>query len=220
MPTATFENLPADKRARFVEAALDEFASAPLDRASITAIVKRLGIAKGSVYQYFADKFELYTWLLQEAGGRRAVGYADLEVPEGADWFDRLAVGYRAGLRQHAADPRWARLGLRLFEPSEEPRLVALRRETEARIHAWLVDQLREAQGRCEVRADLDVDVAAWLVQGTLQHGLLAAFLAKLGTDIDGLPGLAPRVTDAQLEGALAVADEAVRFLRRALGPG
>ena len=220
MPTSTFLNLPAEKRARFVDAALDELSSAPLDRASITAIVKRLGIAKGSVYQYFDDKFELYAWLLQEAGDRRAAGFADLPVPDGADWFDRLAVGYRAGLRAHAEDPRWARLGLRLFEPSDEPRLVALRRDTDARIHAWLADQLRQAQTRCEVRADVDVDTAAWLVRGVLQHGLLGAFLAKLGTDLDGLPDVAPRVTPEQLEAALSVADEAVRFLRRALGPG
>ncbi|MEM9491158.1 MAG: helix-turn-helix domain-containing protein, partial [Myxococcota bacterium] len=68
MPKATFHNLPADKRARIVEAATAEFARRGYDGASLSRIVTALGIAKGSLYQYFAGKLDLFETAVQAAG--------------------------------------------------------------------------------------------------------------------------------------------------------
>lgn len=64
MPTSTFFNLPAEKRDQIIEVAIDEFAANDYDGVSISRIVARAGIAKGSFYQYFADKDDLYGYLL------------------------------------------------------------------------------------------------------------------------------------------------------------
>ena len=53
MPTKTFHNLPEAKRLKVEEAAIAEFSANPLQSASVNAIVKNAGIAKGSFYQYF-----------------------------------------------------------------------------------------------------------------------------------------------------------------------
>ena len=55
MPTTTFENLATAKREQFIQAALAEFAAHNYEVASVNRIVKALGIARGSVYQYFED---------------------------------------------------------------------------------------------------------------------------------------------------------------------
>mgnify|MGYP001367152296 CR=1 FL=1 len=60
MPKSTFLNLRPEKRADFTDAALFEFALNDYQNASITNMVKVLGIAKGSVYQYFENKKDLY----------------------------------------------------------------------------------------------------------------------------------------------------------------
>ncbi len=60
MPKQTFLNLPEEKRARIVDVALTEFAEKGYTGASITGIVAAAGIAKGSFYQYFEDKDDLY----------------------------------------------------------------------------------------------------------------------------------------------------------------
>ncbi len=67
MPHKTFHNLPEGKRSRFLQAAYAEFARHGYEGASISRLVKHLGIAKGSVYQYFTDKRELYHYLAKEA---------------------------------------------------------------------------------------------------------------------------------------------------------
>lgn len=59
----TFERLKPDKKQQFIEAALEEFARYSYQEASLNRLVKRLGIAKGSIYQYFDDKRALYLYL-------------------------------------------------------------------------------------------------------------------------------------------------------------
>jgi AcrR family transcriptional regulator len=63
MPSETFLNLPEEKRQRFIEVALAEFSEHNFDTASINRIIKDVGIARGSVYQYFSDKLDLWLYL-------------------------------------------------------------------------------------------------------------------------------------------------------------
>jgi len=59
-PKQTFANLPPEKRESIVRAAVAEFAEHGYQRASLNSIVKRLGISKGSLYQYFDNKEALF----------------------------------------------------------------------------------------------------------------------------------------------------------------
>jgi len=64
MPKETFFNLPDEKRERITAIAIEEFGSNDYADVSISRIVARAGIAKGSFYQYFEDKEDLYVYLL------------------------------------------------------------------------------------------------------------------------------------------------------------
>src|SRR3989339_205468 len=59
-PKQTFANLPPEKRESIVRAAVAEFAEQGYQRASLNSIVRRLGISKGSLYQYFDNKEALF----------------------------------------------------------------------------------------------------------------------------------------------------------------
>ena len=71
MPKKTFENLDPAKRERFTAVCSREFAIKNYRSASVSAIVEELGIAKGSVYQYFENKKDLYTYLIDLAANRK-----------------------------------------------------------------------------------------------------------------------------------------------------
>jgi AcrR family transcriptional regulator len=64
MPKNTFLNLSEEKRKRIEEASIEEFSSNPYEVASINQIVKNAEIAKGSFYQYFENKEDLYKYLV------------------------------------------------------------------------------------------------------------------------------------------------------------
>jgi len=67
MPSLTFRNLPASKKHAFTQMAFEEFAQKEYHEASISNIVRNLDIAKGSVYQYFSNKFDLFSHLTLQA---------------------------------------------------------------------------------------------------------------------------------------------------------
>ncbi|NLB99322.1 MAG: TetR/AcrR family transcriptional regulator [Lactobacillales bacterium] len=60
MPKQTFFNLPDEKKERLLKAAYSEFSKVSLDESSINAIIHESGISRGSFYQYFEDKEDLY----------------------------------------------------------------------------------------------------------------------------------------------------------------
>lgn len=66
MPKKTFFNLSDEKRRRIVDAALQEFAAHSFNEASINQIIKYADIPKGSFYQYFTNKEDLYLYFLGE----------------------------------------------------------------------------------------------------------------------------------------------------------
>lgn len=64
MPKQTFFNLSDEKKDRLLQAAYQEFSSEPLETASINAIIQQSEISRGSFYQYFEDKEDLYFYCL------------------------------------------------------------------------------------------------------------------------------------------------------------
>lgn len=65
MPTATFFHLPQTKRQRVMEAVWQEFTSVSYMEASINRIIQTAEISRGSFYQYFSGKPDLFAYLLQ-----------------------------------------------------------------------------------------------------------------------------------------------------------
>lgn len=65
MPTSTFFNLPPPKREKLLRAAAAEFARKPCGEVSINRIIQGAEIPRGSFYQYFADKSDLFRHVLR-----------------------------------------------------------------------------------------------------------------------------------------------------------
>lgn len=111
MPTSTFFRLPQEKRQRLVDAAWEEFSADSFAQASINQIVRRARIPRGSFYQYFADKEDLFWFLLEEMREYfiRALQEELVEV-EGDLFVLPLEVYDRFMGRQGVSDPVFSRL--------------------------------------------------------------------------------------------------------------
>ena len=94
MPKQTFFNLEPEKRQAIVEAALQEFAEHPFEQASLTKIVDSCGIAKGSMYQYFSDKLDLYLYIVDLAYEQKKA-YVSRAFDSEGDIFAVLSEYYR-----------------------------------------------------------------------------------------------------------------------------
>ena len=68
MPTETFFNLSTEKKDRILRAARKEFSSVSLKEASISNIIREADIPRGSFYQYFEGKEDLYFYYFHSIG--------------------------------------------------------------------------------------------------------------------------------------------------------
>lgn len=68
MPKPTFFRLPEEKQQRLMDAAVKEFTRAPFAKASVSNIIQTAGIPRGSFYQYFEDKQDIFFYMLEQIG--------------------------------------------------------------------------------------------------------------------------------------------------------
>ncbi|BBF43610.1 transcriptional regulator, TetR family [Lachnospiraceae bacterium KM106-2] len=66
MPKQTFYNLSEDKQKTIIDAARNEFSIHSFYDASINQIIKDAGISRGSFYQYFENKEDVYLSLFEQ----------------------------------------------------------------------------------------------------------------------------------------------------------
>ena len=222
MPKDTFFNLPPEKRARIAELAIEEFSEHPFNEASISRIVARAGIAKGSFYQYFENKLELYRWLVFGVVLQQKLEFvARRTAPEGAGFFKELEHIFLAGLQFGLAHPRLSRVASWLFHASpNDPALGALHAELRGRLFANHRSILEHGQRSGDVREDIDLDSAADFLTAVGQQAMDMALERRLGVDLIELcasPELGGRFDEAE-QGKLV--SGVMDLLRRGLGSG
>ena len=65
MPKETFFNLSEEKQESVMRSAINEFSKHGFERGNVGDIAKNAGVAKGSMYQYFENKRELFLYSVQ-----------------------------------------------------------------------------------------------------------------------------------------------------------
>ena len=181
----TFSNLPSEKQERVLDAAIDEFSRWGYEKASINRMVGRLGIAKGSIFQYFGSKKNLYFHIFEYAVGlvRRSLKGVKTET-EGEDFFIRLSKSLRAGVYFIQRYPRIYQIYLKMLFQEDFPFRADLLRT----IRIFSMDYLRpiveEGMKRGELRHSLDPEVAAFFLDAMLDRFLQAYCIAYMDSGL------------------------------------
>ncbi|MFI2609421.1 TetR/AcrR family transcriptional regulator [Kitasatospora sp. NPDC018619] len=107
MPTGTWGRLPAARRTAVLAAAEAEFAARGFSGGSLNTICREAGVSKGSLFQYFADKADMYVHLADLAGARvRAALEAEIaRLDWAADFHGSLAALTAAWIRYFDEHP-------------------------------------------------------------------------------------------------------------------
>lgn len=168
MPRVSAETRQAT-RGRLLAAAAEEFGRVGLERANVDAISLAAGYAKGTIYNYFPSKEELFLAVVEEAVAQATA--ADSAPTEAPAW-ERLAAtlaGFCAWAREH--DP-FARVLVReclMGTPGLYPQVIGA--------EAPLVDELeailRQGTARGELRADVPAELLARAIAGLTDLALV-----------------------------------------------
>ncbi len=159
MPKDTFLNLPEKKRLLIEEAAIDEFAAWGFDNASINRIVADCQIAKGSFYQYFEDKKDLFNYLMTRISQKKLDYISPVMLnPQAHDFFTLLQELYRSGLEFAKQNPKAALVGNRVYKNQEHPVYQEVFKDGKDAGKAYYDQLITLAIARGEIRSDIDMD--------------------------------------------------------------
>ena len=92
MPKQTFYKLPQEKQARILAAAKREFTQVRYSDASINQIIREAGIPRGSFYQYFEDKKDIFLYFLQDYRAEILRGFSQVVKDMSGDFLKALDV--------------------------------------------------------------------------------------------------------------------------------
>lgn len=177
--TDLFRSLSPEKREKVFQAAVDEFASKGYRSASMNSLVRTAGISKGSLFQYFHSKEDLFAAVVEMAAAR-VKRYLKRVRDETAEltFFERLEWLLRAGFAFIDSHPLLARIYFHLLQSGEAPfgseRIAGLRRQGEE----FLADLVAAAQKRGELRASVDTARVSFLLNA-LMETLLRAYYTE-----------------------------------------
>jgi AcrR family transcriptional regulator len=165
MPKQTFLNLPLEKRETIMNAAVEEFAEYGLENASTNRIVKNSGIAKGSFYQYFEDKQDVFMHMLDVIEQKEMEFFKDRHPPStNMDTFHFFRWMVKTGMEFGLAHPRMIQAAWRVLlgEGLYYGKNFSGYREKTTKA---LTEMIKHAIERGEVDPSVDVELAVMVME-------------------------------------------------------
>ncbi len=218
MPTSTFFALPAARRERLVQEAIVEFSERPFAQASLSQIALRSRIAKGSFYQYFSDKLDLYRWLVTEEAPRHKREFLAAS-PAAADFWAGFETSIERGMAFLVEHPRLARLLAATADPAADEAVRGLHQAVCEAGLEQLRAQLEQGIASGAIRKPgLKLAVATRLVAAIVGPGLTDVILDELGAELHevlGSDALRKRLNGARRR---RLARQAVSLIQSGLG--
>jgi|SRR5581483_3106545 len=210
MPTSTWDRLPAARRDAVVAAAEAEFGAQGFSRGSLNVIAREAGVSKGSLFQYFADKADLCSYLADIVSLRiRAnIERSAAGLPWDTDFFGALARLGHAWVRYYARHPLELSLTAAANLELDPDSRTAVRAVVNRHYIEFLRPLIERGQASGQLCADADIDAFLALLMLVLPHLVIAAG----NPELDALLGLG--------RGRLSDGERAVDRLVNALRTG
>ena len=158
MPKKTFFNLDQEKRDRVLNSAIDEFAKNGYSKASITSIVNKAEIAKGSFYQYFKNKYDLFKYIIEIAVERK-LEYINSSINNYKNEFDFIEywkILNKAGIKFAKDNKDLATISLSLIKNKDKEKFNDIITQLKPLSDEMFEELIEKAQRKGQIRKDID----------------------------------------------------------------
>ena len=214
MPKETFFKIAEDKRERLLREAARLFAERGFNQTDVAQLASRAGVAKGSIYNYFESKEDLYLYVCRD-GMRRSREAIYGAMDPGWDTYRQVEHIFRQGARFVRSHPEYLILYANISSAGMERFSDQMSLEVEKYTADHLKHLIRRDMQRGLVRDDVDVHFAAFMI-----NSLYIIFMASLVSrhfklrlqeylEIDG------DLTDASLEALIQRTTNTINNLLR-----
>lgn len=182
MPKSTFHNLPDQRKDEITQAAIDEFSKHSYQEASINRICKNAEMAKGSFYQYFEDKLDLFVHLMSKATDEKMATFGTLiqELSQ-LDFLSQIEALYMKGIEYAVLKPKYAELAKRFSEERQIDVKNAILKGNTARASAFYEMLIEQAKTKGTIRETVDTRAFAMLISA-MNDSVMSYISEEYGT--------------------------------------
>ena len=182
MPTVTWARVDPARRAAIIDAAEAEFGAHGFSRGSLNVIARRAGVAKGSLFQYFADKRDFYAFITDIASQRVRCYMEDLisQLDPSRPFFEFLTDLLDGWVAYYAEHPRERAVHAAVTLEVDTDARISVRNVSNRHYLEVLRPLVHRAKIRGDLRADSDTDVLLSLLLLIFPHLALAPYLRGL----------------------------------------
>ncbi|MBN1951231.1 MAG: TetR/AcrR family transcriptional regulator [Bacteroidales bacterium] len=182
MAKKTFHNLKPERQQQIRELAYREFILNDYTSASLSRIIKELGLAKGSFYRYFSSKKDLYFYLIESSTSTRFSTIEKRIQEPGMTLTKLLLLNWKDKIEFELDHPLETAFQYRVFRERDNEEIgnleMMFKRKlfemTKGIITEWFQD---------EVRKDIDLDfIALHIIQ--VQIGMYDYLSIKFDDDL------------------------------------
>ena len=120
MPKNTFFNLEYSKRKKILESAINEFSDKAYEQVNLSVIIKNADITRGSFYQYFTDKKDLYLYIIDIIKEKKMEYLSDAFNRSDFPFLDLVLSLYKLGIIFAIDHPKYVKIFDKLLHNQNE----------------------------------------------------------------------------------------------------
>lgn len=185
MPKKTFNRLDDDKKERVMRAAIEEFQAHGFENAKMEAIAHNAGVAKGSIYQYFDNKKELFlysvTWTMEYF-----MKIIDRQTPlKDLDVYDYFLSGSRERFEILKREPLLVAYSMNIYKGTLSDLAQEAYKELYQAGEDYELRLIANGKKKGTIRKDLDDKILLLFFQGVTEKFTVKLFEKARSFDFD-----------------------------------
>ncbi|MBN1574509.1 MAG: TetR/AcrR family transcriptional regulator [Deltaproteobacteria bacterium] len=163
MPKETFDIISDEKRERIYFAAAKVFARDGFEKANMREIAKIAVVSKGSLYDYFENKEDLYLSVSTHAISESRKNI-DSIIDDKKDFFDQLKDIFHQGLKFVTKNREYTQLYANMSSCGMEDFARKLTLKVEKHTSDYYKEALKKGVDDGTIRPDTDIKMAAFII--------------------------------------------------------
>lgn len=176
MPKDTFNKLPIEKRNSILNAAVKEFELRRVEDAVIANIIKTAKIPRGSFYQYFEDKYDLYEYIIGYINNIKNDYFQEVFFSDHLPFLERVRALYNKAIDFSSQNKAFVLISKRHTESIYVKYSEQFQRnlnELKVTFDTWIEKDKEKGL----IRKDIDTRVLSHMISTFLSHLTTEQFL-------------------------------------------
>lgn len=176
MPTPTFFNLPEEKKNLIIEAAVNEFFEKGYEKMSIAKMITKAKIPRGSFYQYFEDKQDLYTFIIINIIGNKKHLNLDNRNIDEMNFLDLIKQLFISGINFYKQEPKLAVIATDFLNIKDDVLKKNIIGDSQKLSYEFFRNLIETRKSKEEITMDVDTDTLIYLIN-TINSSFVEYFI-------------------------------------------